>query len=67
MGFFRNTNVKHSRIDPATGRNKRDKSPVTQTRGVRPQRFNGRIVKGGRAEAARAKKTGLPRKTRSWW
>jgi hypothetical protein len=62
--MFRSRN---SRIDPATGRNKRDKGPVTDTRGVRPQRWNGQIVKGGRAEAARAKRTGLPRKSRSWW
>jgi len=49
---------KSSRIDPSTGRNKRDKGPVTETRGARPQRRNGKIVPGGRAEHRRAQKTG---------
>lgn len=63
MGLFgRNTNRKHSRIDPATGRNKRDKSPV---RGSGMTRRNGRVVE--RAAQRRAQKTGLPFKSKNSW
>jgi hypothetical protein len=64
MGFFKNTNRKHSHIDPATGRNKRDKGPWTETRGVRPARHDGRII--SRADWRREQKTGR-KQTRGWW
>jgi hypothetical protein len=64
MGFFKNTNVKHSRIDSSTGRNKRDKGTVTETRGIRPERHNGKII--SRADWRREQKTGR-RQTRGWW
>ena len=49
---------KHSHIDPATGRNRRDKSPLRareQGRGGGVPRRNGKAV--GRAEWRRARKT----------
>jgi len=55
------------RIDTSTGRNKRDKGTVTETRGVRPQRWNGKIVAGGRAAAAREKTTGVAEPKKPWW
>lgn len=61
MGLFR------GRIDPATGRNTRDKGTLgdSKTWGIRPERQNGRIIRGGRAKAAREKKTGV-REPRGW-
>ena len=64
MGFFKDTNHKSSHIDRSTGRNKRDKSPVTETRGIRPQRHNGRII--SRADWRREQKTSRAQ-TRGWW
>ena len=55
------------RIDISTGRNKRDKCTVTEVRGVRPQRWNGKIVPGARAAAAREKKTGVAEPAKPWW
>jgi hypothetical protein len=53
MGFFRNTNRKHSHIDPATGRNKRDNT--RREHKASPRRQNGRIV--SRAASARKQRT----------
>ena len=50
--------VKHKgHIDPSTGRNKRDKSTERETHGG-PERWNGKIVKGGRLAHQRDRKTG---------
>jgi hypothetical protein len=54
------------RIDPSTGRNKRDKGPVKDREGMRPQRHNGKIVRGGRLEFQRGKVTGK-QQSKSWW
>jgi len=53
-------------IDPSTGRNRRDKSPVTDKKGMRPQRYNGRIVRGGRKAFRDGKVTGR-QEILSWW
>ena len=61
MGLFgRDTNHEHSHIDPATGRNKRDKSPYRETRGGGPRRQigTGKII--SRAAWRRAQRTGRP-------
>lgn len=54
---------RHSHIDPGTGRNKRDKSPLrtreTGSRGGGVPRRNGRAI--DRAAWRRARKTG------GWW
>ena len=55
------------RIDTSTGRNKRDKGPITETRGIRPQRWNGKVLPGARAQAAREKRTGVIEPLRRWW
>ena len=64
MGFFKDTSHKHSHVDSSTGRNKRDKSPVTEKRGIRPERHNGKII--SRADWRREQKTGV-KQTRGWW
>ena len=64
MKSYRDTNVKYGRIDRSTGRNKRDKGAVTERRGVRPDRFNGKII--SRADWRREQKTGR-KQTRGWW
>jgi hypothetical protein len=45
------------RVDTSTGRNKRDKGPQRETRVLAPQRYSGRIVRGGRLAFARARAT----------
>jgi hypothetical protein len=45
------------RIDTSTGRNKRDKSPMREDRVLGPERYSGRIVRGGRLAFARARAT----------
>jgi hypothetical protein len=60
---YRDTNIKHTRIDTATGRNKRDKGTVNERRGIRPERHNGRII--SRADWRREQKTGV-KQTRGW-
>ena len=52
---------KHSRIDPATGRNKRDKSTVRRSGMIRQ---NGRVV--DRAAQRRSRKTGRPVQRKGW-
>jgi hypothetical protein len=64
MSWFKN-----SHIDPSSGRNKRDKSPLrtheTGSRGGGVPRRNGRAV--NRAEWRRSQKTGRPIQSKSWW
>lgn len=68
MGFFNSNSSwtastkKYSRIDPSTGRNKRDKSPV---RGSGAPRRNGKVV--DRAEWRRSQKTGRPMQKKGFW
>jgi hypothetical protein len=45
-----------SKRSPATGRKRRDKGPVAERRGPRPERRNGVIVPKGRLAFKRAKK-----------
>jgi hypothetical protein len=66
MGLFSSSkswtaSAKHSHIDPSTGRNKRDKSPV---RGSGAPRRNGKVV--DRAEWRRSQRTGRPMQRKSW-
>ena len=59
MGLFgnRNANPKYSRIDPATGRNKRDKSPLRHTHGGPPRQIGtAKVV--NRAAWRRSQRTG---------
>ena len=68
MGWFSSSSAwtasaKHSgHIDPSTGRNKRDKSPV---RGSGAPRRNGKVV--DRAEWRRSQKTGRPMHGKGFW
>jgi hypothetical protein len=48
---------RRGRIDTSTGRNKRDKSTMRETRVLAPRRQNGRIVRGGRLAFMRARAT----------
>jgi hypothetical protein len=63
MSWFKN-----SHIDPSTGRNKRDKSPLrtrdTGSRGGGAPRRNGKAV--DRAEWRRSQKTGRPMRRKGW-
>jgi hypothetical protein len=43
-------------IDTSTGRNKRDKSPIRETRVNGPKRWNGKIVNKGKLDFQRSKK-----------
>jgi hypothetical protein len=56
-------------IDPGTGRNKRDKSPLrtrdTGSRGGGVPRHNGKAV--DRAEWRRSQKTGRPVQSKGFW
>lgn len=45
------------RIDPATGRKMRDKVKNEPARGPRPERWNGKIVKGGKLAHQRTRRT----------
>jgi hypothetical protein len=75
MGFFNSnsswtaSSAKYSRIDPSTGRNKRDKSPLrardTGSRGGGVPRRNGRAV--NRAEWRRSQRTGRPIQNKGFW
>jgi hypothetical protein len=56
---------KNSRIDPATGRNRRDNTRRATHGG--PQRHNGKVVPKGRLEHQRARATGTAPRRRSWW
>lgn len=67
MGLFgRDTNHKHSRIDRSTGRNKRDKSPLRETRKNPPPRQIGTAKVVDRAAWRRSQKTGRPVQRKSW-
>jgi len=56
MAWGRNTNRKHSRIDPSTGRNKRDKCTQRETHGGPPRQIGtGKVI--NRAQWRRAQKT----------
>jgi hypothetical protein len=47
-----------NRRDPATGRKMRERAAMDKDRnGPRPERHNGKIVRGGRLAAARARNT----------
>lgn len=68
MGPFsnRNANPKYSHIDPATGRNKRDKSPRRETRVNPPPRQMGTAKVVDRAAWRRSQKTGRPVQRKTW-
>lgn len=56
---------KYSRIDPATGRNKRDKGTTRATHGGPPRQIGtAKVV--DRAAWRRSRKTGRPIKRKSW-
>ncbi len=60
MAWGKNTNRKNSRIDPSTGRNKRDKCTTRETRGGPPRQIGtGKVV--DRAAWRRSQKTGRGR------
>jgi hypothetical protein len=62
---YRNTNVKYSRIDPATGRNKRDKGTQRATHGGPPRQIGtAKVV--DRAAWRRSQKTARPVQRKSW-
>jgi hypothetical protein len=68
MGLFgnRNANPKYSRIDPATGRNKRDKCTTRATHGGPPRQIGtGKAV--DRAAWRRSQKTGRPIQGKGFW
>jgi hypothetical protein len=68
MGLFsnRNANPKYSRIDPSTGRNKRDKCTTRETRKNPPPRQIGTGKVVDRAAWRRSQKTGRPVQRKTW-
>jgi hypothetical protein len=65
MAWGKNTSRKHSRIDPATGRDKRDKCTARETRGGPPRQIGtGKAV--DRAAWRRSQKTGRPVQRKGW-
>jgi len=71
MGLFSSSkswtaSAKYSRIDPSTGRNKRDKCTVRKTHGGPPRQIGtGKAV--NRAEWRRSQKTGRPMQSKGFW
>lgn len=66
FGSNRNASPKYSRIDPATGRNKRDASPRRETRVNPPPRQMGTARVVDRAAWRRSQKTGRPVQRKHW-
>lgn len=57
MGLF-SGKKSYGHIDRSTGRNRRDKS-VMKDKKHAPERWNGKIVRGGRKSFQRSRKTGI--------